>query len=104
MRHRDRLGGQIVVAEPLAIAFQRALAKFVDARFEIKGELHVGAKQVSFDGRGIGPVEGLLEKQQAGHRVEFFGRPAVRWVVMPADGLGGHEFEERLSERSPANR
>lgn len=63
MRHRDRLGGQIVVDELLAIAFQSALAKFVDARFEIKGELHVGAKQVSVDGLGVGPVEGLLEKQ-----------------------------------------
>ena len=69
-------------------------AEFVDAGFEIEGELDVGAKQMGIDGGGVGPVEGLLEEEQAGDGVEFLGGPTVCGVRVLTEFGDGHEFED----------
>jgi len=65
------------------------VAEFVAVGFEIERELDVGAKQVSLDGLGVGPVEGLLEEEQADDGVEFLGGPSVRGVTGLAERLDG---------------
>ena len=93
------LGGAIVVEEKLALAFEGAVAEFVLAGFEIEGELDVGAKEVGFDGLGIGPVEGLLKEEQTGDGIEFFGGPAEDGVEVRAELADGHELQEGGAEK-----
>ena len=96
-------GGQVVVDEEFAMAFEGSLAEFVDAGPEIEGELHIGPKEEGLDRLGIGPVEGLLEEKQPGDGVKFLGGPAVGGVEMLAEGFGRHEFEEHgPKDRRPA--
>ena len=84
----------------MAIAFESSVAEFIDAGFEIEGELDIGAKQIGLDGLGVGPVEGLLEEEQAGDRVEFLGGPAEGGVIMLTERLDGHRVQDRGAKDS----
>ena len=60
--------GEVMVAEELLIAFEGARAE-CGARFEVEGVLHIGAKDVRFDGLLSVPVEEVGEEDESGHGV-----------------------------------
>jgi hypothetical protein len=93
----EDLGGEVVLAEELLIAFEGSRGES-GAWFEVQGVLDVGSEDVGFDGVLSVPVEEVGEEDEAGHGIEFFGGSAEGVTEMLGELADRHDFEDDVSK------
>ena len=93
----EEIGGEVLFAEELLIAFERAEADIV-AGFDIESEFEIVIELEVMEGLLVSPAEEISDEDEACHSVEFFGGGTEMFGEVFRKSFDGHFFEKDGAE------